>query len=157
MRRSPITPFTIRRLNGAKDPIFGTVATRCRKGHGSFTESAPWTHFFRPTVATAFLLLSVAAAAGFGRDRVELSDPGRFVIDPLRRGEQNGWQLPACDIQKWVDVEVPHCWNVDPRFPFSGMAWYRRIFSLPPETTKQHAILRFGGDFYRAKFWLHPL
>ena len=104
---------------------------------------------------TAILFLSATAAAGFARDRVDLNGPWRFAIDPVECGEQNGWHQPGCKVQNWAEVAVPHCWNVDPRFPFTGTAWYRRTFSLPPGAARRHARLIFGGVFYRAKVWLN--
>jgi beta-glucuronidase len=86
---------------------------------------------------------------------VDLNGPWRFAIDPVACGEQSGWHQPAGSIQIWAEVVVPHCWNVDPRFPFTGTAWYRRTFSLPPGSARRHARLNFGGVFYRAKVWLN--
>jgi len=109
----------------------------------------------RHAALTAVLLLSATAVAGFARDHVDLNGPWRFAIDPVACGEQNGWHQPAGSIQNWAEVVVPHCWNVDPRFPFTGTAWYRRTFSLPPGSARRHARLNFGGVFYRAKVWLN--
>ena len=103
----------------------------------------------------AILFLSATAVAGFARDRVDLNGPWRFAIDPVECGQQNGWHQPGCKVQNWPEVVVPHCWNVDPRFPFTGTAWYRRTFSLPPGSVKRHARLVFGGVFYRARVWLN--
>ncbi len=104
---------------------------------------------------TVLLLISATAVAAFARERVELNGPWRFAIDPVECGEQNGWHQPGCEVRNWTEVLVPHCWNVDPRFPFTGTAWYRRTFSLPPGAARRHARLMFDGVFYRAKVWLN--
>jgi len=107
------------------------------------------------TELIAILFLSATAVAGLARDRVDLNGPWRFAIDPVRCGEQNGWHQPGLRVGDWAEVRVPHCWNVDPRFPFTGTAWYRRTFSLPPGAARRNARLIFSGVFYRAKVWLN--
>ena len=89
------------------------------------------------------------------RDRVDLNGPWRFATDPAARGEQNGWHQPALNARDWAEVQVPHCWTVDPRFPYTGTAWYRRTFTLPSGAAQQHARIVFNGVFYRAKVWLN--
>ncbi|MCL4855115.1 MAG: beta galactosidase jelly roll domain-containing protein, partial [Bryobacteraceae bacterium] len=111
--------------------------------------------FQRLSGLTAILILSATAVAGLAGDHLDLNGPWRFAVDPVKCGEHNGWHQPACKVQNWAEVVVPHCWNVDPRFPFTGTAWYRRTFSLPPGSTRRHAQLAFGGVFYRAKVWLN--
>lgn len=86
---------------------------------------------------------------------MDLNGAWRFAVDPVRSGEQNGWQRPALNVRDWAEVQVPHCWTVDPRFPHAGSAWYRRSFSPPPRAVGCHARILFDGVFYRAKVWVN--
>lgn len=112
----------------------------------------PLHHFRRASIAILALVIPAIASA---RERVDLNGAWRFAVDPVRRGEQNGWHQPALNVRDWAEVQVPHCWTVDPRFPYTGSAWYRRSFSLPPRTSSRHARILFDGVFYRAKVWVN--
>lgn len=104
---------------------------------------------------TIILLLLILAGVGLARDRVDLNGAWRFAIDPVGRGETYGWHQSSLNVRDWTEVQVPHCWTVDPRYPYTGTAWYRRSFSLPSGITNQHARILFDGVFYRTKVWLN--
>ena len=109
----------------------------------------------KKSVLAAALWLSAAVAPGTATDRIDLGGTWRFAIDPVGRGEQNGWQKPGLVVRDWTEVEIPHCWTVDPRFPYVGTAWYRRTFSLPRGAAGQHARITFDRVFYKARVWIN--
>lgn len=108
---------------------------------------------FGTGIATLVLLATAVQAPA--RERVELNGTWRFAIDPMKCGEQNGWSQPAFKVRDWPEVQVPHCWTVDPRFPYTGTAWYRRTFTVPAGAAQPRVRVVFGGVFYRAKVWLN--
>ena len=103
------------------------------------------------TVAVAF----PARSSETERERISLDGAWRFAIDPIRRGEADGFATVAYDqANRWDQVEVPHVWSLDPRWPYTGAAWYRREFTAPP-LAGRHARLRFESVFARARVWLN--
>ncbi len=103
------------------------------------------------TVAVAF----PGRSSGTERERISLDGAWRFAIDPIRRGEADGFATVAYDqANHWDQVEVPHVWSLDPRWPYTGAAWYRREFTAPP-LAGRHARLRFESVFARARVWLN--
>jgi len=88
------------------------------------------------------------------RDRIDLGGGWRFAVDPQKRGEANGWASQVAD-HDWTRVTAPHCWPVDPRFQYTGPAWYRRTFRTPPALAGRSARLVFEGVFYHARVWLN--
>lgn len=95
------------------------------------------------------------AAAEPGRTRQDLSGTWLFAPDYMRKGETAGWFQPKIDEGFWDSVEVPHLWDLEPRYQFSGAAWYRRVFTAPALKPGERARLRFGAVFYKAKVWLN--
>lgn len=109
----------------------------------------------RKWLSACLALLCLPAALSYGRERIDLGGQWRFAIDPLRRGEQYGWQQPDFNPTEWTEVVVPHCWPVDPRFPYTGQAWYRRTFPVQTSIPNPHALLVFHGVFYRTRVWMN--
>ena len=80
----------------------------------------------------------------------------RFTIDKKEEGEKESWFAQDYDDSSWQTVEVPHTWNVMPKYAnFSGLAWYRRKFELPETARGMHLSLRFQAVFYLARVWLN--
>lgn len=79
-----------------------------------------------------------------------------FSIDHDQTGEKSGWADPAFDDSAWLNVNVPHTWNVMPDYSeYEGLAWYRRSFTIPPEAKDAHLRLHFEAVFYLARVWLN--
>jgi beta-glucuronidase len=89
------------------------------------------------------------------RVRVSLDGTWRFGLDPTRTGESDRWFAPDLDESRWDRVEVPHCWPVDPRYAYTGTAWYRRTFDAPADLGGRHARLEFDAVFARARVWVN--
>ena len=80
---------------------------------------------------------------------------GVSPIDPTGQGEADRWFAPDLDDRRWDRVEVPHCWPLDPRYQYTGRAWYRRTFPTPEALGDGHARIEFGAVFARARVWLN--
>ncbi len=90
------------------------------------------------------------------RKTISLSGPWRFAVDPHREGVRDGWFEAGFDDGAWAPVVVPHTWNVMPAHrDYSGLAWYRRTFTLPTSARDAHLRLRFDAVFYAARVWLN--
>jgi beta-glucuronidase len=98
-----------------------------------------------------------AASPAPSRDRVRISLDGswRYGLDPTRTGEPDRWFASDLDESRWDRVDVPHCWPVDPRYAYTGTAWYRRAFDAPADLQGRHARLEFDAVFARARVWVN--
>lgn len=106
-----------------------------------------------PTPASALLPFAVIPASP-----QNLSGAWLFQIDPQGIGEGEGWAKTDFDDSAWTSVTVPHTWNVMPEHSsYSGVAWYRRKFSLPAEEQQAYLRLRFEAVFYLARVWVNGI
>jgi len=94
---------------------------------------------------------------------VSLNGKWSFGLDPMGVGEQSGWHKPW-ELSKdksvllptsWDQVTVPHCWNVDVRYNFTGKAWYRKGFELPKNIANKLVLLKFEAVFYKCRIFLN--
>jgi hypothetical protein len=102
-----------------------------------------------PTEITSPLIAVPPAA-------LPLSGEWSFAVDPDNAGEKAGWAEPTFDDSAWTTVSVPHTWSVMPDYSdYNGIAWYRRTFTAPAESSNTHLRLRFEAVFYSARVWLN--
>jgi len=101
------------------------------------------------------IVLIASAAPSDDPKRIGLNGRWYFAIDPVRAGEEMRWHEPGGKQGYWAEVNVPHCWPVDPRYPYVGAAWYRRSFTVPADTAGKRVRLVFRAVFYRAKVWVN--
>lgn len=82
-----------------------------------------------------------------------------------------GWRLAvgdpsdaaqrAFDDSSWKPVTLPRAWNEDDAFSKdirdhrTGIAWYRKTFSLPPEAKGKKVFLEFEGVRQSADVWVN--
>jgi len=106
------------------------------------------------------LLLPLAGPAELTLD---LAGPWRFALDPIGRGIEHQWHLPdpSWDRQDthpaagWDTVEVPHDFLSDPRYQYTGVAWYQRSFTVPADAPADVSWqLEFDTVFQRCRVWL---
>jgi beta-glucuronidase len=119
------------------------------------------------TLAIVLALLAVFGVAALpcsAADRlIKLSGKWAFAVDPLGKGETHGWHKSESGWDRsgpqvgtgWDKVEVPHTWNVDPRYQYDGVAWYRTSFQCPPVATGQAVRLHIGAAFYKCRVWVN--
>ncbi|HEY0944079.1 MAG TPA: glycoside hydrolase family 2 TIM barrel-domain containing protein [Opitutaceae bacterium] len=106
-------------------------------------------------------LLSARAAG----TAIDLAGAGwTFTVDPTDRGESVGWSRPdpewdgakAHPRAGWDEVTVPHDFLTDPRYAYTGVAWYRRSFAVPADIpVGQVWRLQFATVFQRCRVWLN--
>ncbi len=82
---------------------------------------------------------------------VSLDETWNFALDPLEKGEEYKWNTVPndwdgkswLDVKGWDKVTVPHDQLTDPRYEWTGVAWYRKSINTPD-----------GGDgaVYRLQF-----
>jgi beta-glucuronidase len=101
------------------------------------------------------LLLTAGSLLAAPARLVSLNGAWQFALDPLRKGVEHGWAATPFDGRAWDRVDVPHSWPADKRYPYIGVAWYRRTFSSPARNPGDHVRLRFGAVFARARVWLN--
>jgi len=111
-----------------------------------------------------FLIFVIIFFAGSIKAQlISLNGKWSFAIDPTNVGEQNGWHQPW-EIAKdnlsllpseWDQVDVPHCWSIDPRYNFIGKAWYRKGFKLPADVASSSVRIRFEAVYYKCRIFLN--
>lgn len=78
-----------------------------------------------------------------------------FVGDPAEAGK------PDFDDKDWKQVTLPHAWNeneafkVDIRELSTGVAWYRKHFVIPAESTGRKIFIEFEGIRQGGEFFLN--
>jgi len=91
-----------------------------------------------------------------GNQRAKYNFNSGWLLDI---GDAPGAEAPGFDDAAWKPVTLPHAWNEDSAFKVSigdlptGIAWYRKHFTLPANTDGKKIFLEFegirqGGEFY---------
>ena len=80
--------------------------------------------------------LSAAQPTATARTAVSLNGEWHFAVDPAGEGERDRWFATDLDQRRWDRVDVPQCWPVDPRYQYTGRAWYRRSFPCTPPRSR---------------------
>ena len=79
----------------------------------------------------------------------------------LQIGDPAGAAEPGFDDSAWKPVTLPHAWNEDDAFKkdikdlSTGIAWYRKTFTLPADSTGRKVFLEFEGVRQAGEFWLN--
>jgi hypothetical protein len=71
-------------------------------------------------------------------------------------GEIPRQSAPPEDVA-WRDINVPQPWQAahdDLRYAV-GIAWYRRMLTIPPAWRGKRVLLRFGAVYYHALIWVN--
>src|ERR1044072_1696747 len=77
----------------------------------------------------------------------------------VKVSDEAGAEAPAFADTDWKKVTLPYAWNEDSAFKVSieqlptGVAWYRKHFTLPGDAAGKKVFLEFegirqGGEFY---------
>ncbi len=106
----------------------------------------------------ALLLVLQAATQALFAQRATLDfDPGWR----LRVGDAPGAEQAAFDDSGWKPVTLPRAWNEDDAFRVpidehrTGIAWYRKAFTLPPGSEGKKVFIEFEGVRQGAEFFLN--
>lgn len=112
----------------------------------------------RPALFAASLLVAVlpASAALAPRETLNFNPGWRLLV-----GDPAGAHEPGFDDSSWKPVTLPRAWNEDDAFSkdikdhSTGIAWYRKTFSLPPESAGRKVFLEFEGVRHIGIFYLN--
>ena len=86
----------------------------------------------------------------------------RFV-----RGDLAGAEQPGFADAQWQAVDLPHDWAIAGAFDEhaaatgsgaflpTGVAWYRKHFTLPPSAAGRHVFVEFDGVMERSGVWIN--
>jgi beta-galactosidase len=122
----------------------------------------PTTRQFLTLPAAIFLLTTLAHAQLTVRRVVDFDHGWRF-----QQSDATDAQQPAFDDAHWQSLSVPHDWSIagpiaqsNPSgqgggfFP-TGVAWYRKDFSLAPADAHKHAYIVFDGVMANSDVWIN--
>ena len=104
------------------------------------------------------MLVATACLTGHPVSAQTYSPPASSRVDynfnpgwKLFVGDPTNAQLPGFDDSSWTTVTLPHAWNEDSAFKVfianmpTGIAWYRKHFTMPPGSGGQKVFLEFEG------------
>jgi len=100
------------------------------------------------------LLAALAAAAPVSSRAQTATARARYNFNPgwlVFVGDPSNAEEPAFDDSAWKHVTLPYAWNEDSAFKVSihdlptGIAWYRKRFSVPANSKGQRIFLEFEG------------
>jgi beta-galactosidase len=121
---------------------------------------------FRPLslYLTLFLLTGIAVAAPIANHEQASSVRARYNFNPgwlVFVGDPANAQSPAFDDSAWKHVTLPYAWNEDSAFKVSihdmptGIAWYRKHFTVPANSKGQRIFLEFEGIRFAGEVYLN--
>ncbi len=94
-----------------------------------------------------------------GPRRVDFNDGWRFF-----KGEVQGAADPDFSDTSWQELRLPHDWaiyepfdkNLNPHtgaLPAFGVAWYRKMFTVPASARGRHFTILFDGAMSNSRVW----
>ncbi|HEX2860418.1 MAG TPA: DUF4982 domain-containing protein [Lacunisphaera sp.] len=108
-------------------------------------------------LSALFLAASLpAAAATPPRETLDFNPGWRLHV-----GDPNGAHEPDFDDSTWQPVTLPRAWNEDDAFRkdikdhSTGIAWYRKSFTLPPGSAGRKVFIEFEGVRHVGTFYLN--
>jgi beta-galactosidase len=105
----------------------------------------------------SLLLLTLCISAYPQRAKYNFNSNWKVFV-----GDAVGAQAPEFDDNAWKTVTLPYAWNEDEAFRkditqhSTGIAWYRKKFSLPANAKDQKVFLEFEG-IRQAKEFARPV
>jgi beta-galactosidase len=94
----------------------------------------------------------------------------RLVMDygwSFTRGDPSGAEAPGHDSSSWRVVDLPHDWSIEGPYDRdaptggrggylpTGVAWYRRGFSLPASARGRRVVIEFDGVYQNSDVWIN--
>lgn len=128
---------------------------------------------FSAVAAASSLLLVGCTSMDFGGSSSgSLATVARKVqsFDPdwrFSRGDAAGAEKPGFDDSAWRKLDVPHDWSIEGPFDQaapargagaflpSGVAWYRKHFTLPADAKDKNAFIEFDGVMANSEVWIN--
>src|SRR5688572_824254 len=118
------------------------------------------------SAASLMFLLAALAAPRMAMAHVAGEGTARATYDfnadwRLNVGDAPGAEAADFDHAKWKPVTLPRAWNEDDAFREdirglrTGVAWYRKRFTLPPEHAGRKVYLEFQGFRHAAEVYVN--
>ncbi|RZL35384.1 MAG: glycoside hydrolase family 2 protein [Rubrivivax sp.] len=107
-------------------------------------------------IAAFLTICTIALSAQAARDTYNFNPGWRLHV-----GDAPGAEAPAFDDQAWKPVTLPRAWNEDDAFAKdivdhrTGIAWYRKHFTLPADVAGRKVFIEFEGARQAAEVWLN--
>jgi hypothetical protein len=109
--------------------------------------------FFRPCTEQGYKRVT-----GGNRLVAACQDQWRFLIDPLRVGEDLGYWRSKTDGGNWQQIKTSSSsWSNQGLRYYKGLAWYRQTVDVPAEFKGDRVFLWCGGVDEKAKVWVNDV
>lgn len=109
-----------------------------------------------PRIATFLAIFTLAISAQAAREVYNFNPGWRLHV-----GDTPGAPEPHFDDKPWKPVTLPRAWNEDDAFAkdivdhSTGIAWYRKRFTLPDDVTQRKVFIEFEGARQAAEVWVN--
>jgi len=107
-------------------------------------------------IATLLAGITLTIAAHAAREIYNFNPAWRLHI-----GDAPGADSATFDDQNWQPVTLPRAWNEDDAFAkdivdhATGIAWYRKHFTLPADVAQRKVFIEFEGARQAAEVWVN--
>ena len=107
-------------------------------------------------IALTLASLAFALSAHAARATYNFNPAWRLHI-----GDAPGAEAPTFDDANWKPVTLPRAWNEDDAFAKdivdhgTGIAWYRKRFTLPKDVAQRKVFIEFEGARQAAEVWVN--
>jgi beta-galactosidase len=107
---------------------------------------------------------SVPVTAGAARpapalratEAMSLDGEWLFRTDPQDGGTRESWFATDAARANWLEIRVPHTWQVEPSLAaYRGVAWYRRGFDAPERWAGSVVRVEFEAVYHTATVWVN--
>ena len=79
-----------------------------------------------------------------------------FRTDPENTGIDHGWFTTNVAVSDWLNVVVPHTWQIEPSLAeYRGIAWYRRNFDVRERWVGSAIRIEFAAVYHTATIWVN--
>ena len=109
-----------------------------------------------PRIATVLAILAIAVSAHAARETYNFNPAWRLHV-----GDAPGAESTTFDDAHWKPVTLPRAWNEDDAFAKdivdhrTGIAWYRKRFTLPNDVASRKVFIEFEGARQAAEVWVN--
>jgi beta-galactosidase len=107
-------------------------------------------------ITIALAALTLAAHPTSPRAKYNFNSYWKLLVD-----DPTGAEKPDFNDAEWTNITLPHAWNEDDAFRkdikdlSTGIAWYRKHFTLPADDADKKTFLEFEGIRMAGEFYLN--
>lgn len=123
-------------------------------------------NLLRNVLFLAFIFPSVLFAQSSVETSVRLktkfNHDWKFTLE-----DKAGFESPTYDDSQWRSLNLPHDWSIEGEFDINnpaagngaflpcGVAWYRKVFSLPDSMNAKRIVIQFDGIYMNSKVYIN--